>query len=130
MALFKRTKATQPAVSLESAAGAVHDELAAEVPIVEGPVRDLSLNGAPAFLAVTETSFVWALGARPDVVLRGEFSRVFEIAEQDQAIKLTSRDPAYAAMLRDPSNPRGETDAMFFYGTQDPRGASRGNEDP
>lgn len=119
MALFKRQQQAPRQVSLEKAASAVHADLRGETVVAEGPVQDLSLNGAPAYLAVTETSIVWAPGARPDVVLRADFEKVHELGEQDGAIKLTSRDAAYAAMLRDPSNPHGETDAMFFFGDRD-----------
>lgn len=119
MALFKRQQSAPRQVSLEKAAAAVHADLRGTAVLVEGPVRDLSLNGAPAYLAVTASCVAWAPGARPDVVLHVEFDKVHELGEQDGAIKLTTRDAAYAAMLRDPSNPNGETDAMFFYGERD-----------
>ena len=119
MALFKRQQQAPRQASLERAAAAVLADLRGAKVVAEGPVRDLSLNGAPAYLAVTPTAVVWAPGARPDVVLRAEFAQVHELGEQDGAIKLTTRDAAYAAMLRDPSNPHGETDAMFFFGDRD-----------
>lgn len=81
----------------------------------EGPGWDLSLNGAPAWIVITPRRVLWALFQRPDVVMDTSFDQVHETMEAEGRIKLIARDPGYAAMLKDPSNPLGETDTILGF---------------
>lgn len=101
--------------SESSARHAVHPS---ETVVAEGPITDLGMNGAAGHLVVTKERFIWAYDKRPDVVVEMEFKTVFSVAtrEEDNAVKLTSRDAEYGAMLNDPSNPHGEVDAVLDCG--------------
>ena len=82
--------------------------------LVEGPVKDLSMGGADAYLVVTTARLIWTFTKRPDLVLDMNFELVHDVVMNEGAIKVTSRDPGYASVLNDPGNPEGETDAAFF----------------
>lgn len=46
-----------------------------------------------------------------------QFDHVYEAMEAEGRIKLIARDPAYAAMLKDPNNLLGETDTVLGFPT-------------
>jgi len=47
------------------------------------------------------------------------YDRITDVEQEEEHIRLTERDPEYAASLNDPSNPYGETDFDFRLRPQD-----------
>ena len=81
--------------------------------VAEGPVLDLGMGGASAYLVVTRERFLLAYVRISDVVVNMPFSHVRDVSRGGTAIKLTSEDPGYAELLNDSRNPLGETDAIL-----------------
>jgi hypothetical protein len=79
-----------------------------------------------AYLGVTENRLIWALPkSREAGVAQIAFDRVVKYVDQEPGlVGVTSRDPEYAAMLNDPTNPHGETDAAFRFDGYDPRSST------
>jgi hypothetical protein len=76
-----------------------------------------------ALLVVTDKRLIWTLVKKPDAgapFMR--FSRLVNHEDDGDRFALTERDEEYAASLDDPTNPYGETDAVFQLGS---RGESR-----
>lgn len=67
-------------------------------------------------VVVTETHIGWAMLKHPDVgAPTMQLSRIVRYADDGSAVRLTERDPSYAAELNDATNPHGETDAVFRF---------------
>jgi hypothetical protein len=70
-------------------------------------------------VVVTKERLLWAMVGAPDAgVPEMRFDRISRFQVDEDAIFLTERDPEYAESLSDPSNPEGEVDAVFQFGTQ------------
>lgn len=116
MGILRRQRDRAAVQQIEASRGAIHLRLeAGETVESEGPGWDVSLNGAPAWIVVTARRVLWALLQRPDVIMDTPFEKVHEAMKAEGQIKLVARDPAYATMLKDPSNPFGETDTILGF---------------
>ena len=90
--------------------------------LAEGPGAFLFSDGqmamwVEAHIAVTENRMAWAIPKSPRAgSLSIDFDQVVKYLDQEPGVvALTARDPEYAAMLNDPTNPHGETDAVFKF---------------
>lgn len=102
---------------------AIRGELAhSEHPIVEGVARFWFTDGVQGvwpevYLVATENRLLWAMVKRPDAGTPSmRFDQLVSMQEEGSKIMLTEADPQYAERLQDPSNPHGETDAIFDFG--------------
>jgi hypothetical protein len=106
---------------------AARREVESEIPrgeavLAEGPGMFLLSDGSTAMwveahIAVTGNQIAWAL---PKAAHAGAMTIHFDqvvkyLDQQPGVVALTARDPAYAAVLGDASNPHGETDAVFRF---------------
>ena len=99
-----------------------------EVLKAEGPGAFLFSDGvtgiwAEAHIAVTENRIAWTLPKSSQAGATSmHFDQVVRYVDQEPGVVgLTAQDPEYAATLGDPSNPHGETDAVFRFDGYDPR---------
>jgi hypothetical protein len=93
---------------------AVHGQLQlGETIQAEGRAVDLGLGGRQAWVAVTNARVLWAIDIDTRAVMNMQLARVVEHEQEGTTHRLTERDPEYAAALRDPSNPHGETQAVL-----------------
>jgi hypothetical protein len=76
-----------------------------------------------ACIAVTERRLVWALPkSRKAGAVSMLFDRIVKYEDREPGVvAITERDPEYAAMLGDPSNPHGEVDAVFRFDGYEPQ---------
>jgi len=81
--------------------------------------EDLGLGGQPVLVVLTDPAIYWSLLIEPESVMQMRYDRISDVEQEEGHIRLTERDPEYAASLDDPSNPYGETDFDFQLRSQD-----------
>ena len=100
-----------------------------EAVLAEGPSGFLFSDGQMAMwvevhIAVTQRRIVWALPkTRQAGAVTMDLDQVVKYLDrvvpyeghEFGVVALTARDPEYAQLLNDPTNPRGETDAVFKF---------------
>ena len=89
--------------------------------VAEGSASFLFTDGVrtvwpEVHVVVTEQRVIWAMVKRPAAGAPSmRFAQVARHTDDGERVELTERDPAYALSLGDPSNPYGETDAVFVF---------------
>jgi hypothetical protein len=107
------------------------EAIAAEIPADETVVAEcrasfqftdgMRIAWPDVHIAVTQKRLVWTMLDAPEagaIVMR--LDQVVSHDDDGTQVMLTERDPDYAAMLHDPSNPMGEVDAVFRFEGDDP----------
>jgi hypothetical protein len=91
--------------------------------LAEGSARFMFTDGVQRIwpdvhLVVTEERLLWALLKSPQSgvpSIRFKLVAGYSQSDSGDRIVLTEHDPEYAAMLQDPGNPYGATDAFFEF---------------
>lgn len=112
MALSKR-KAKKVEAQITACAEAIR-RATSDAPIRAGSnAEDIGLGGRDILVTLTDWAVYWALFVEPGTVMSMWYDRISDVQQDGGVIRLTARDPEYAASLNDPSNPFGETDFVF-----------------
>lgn len=99
----------------EAASEAIRAEL--------GPGERILAEGPAAVwpevnLALTTERLVWAMTDMPEAGAPSmRFDQIVRHTDDGSRVELSERDPEYAGT--DPSNPYGETDAVFVFGSHE-----------